>query len=202
MLEFFNYLEQPLAEMILSMAWKERHLIKIDLWGHEKSISTEVIATVTTTKRVQGPIKQKVSRVYTKITEDHDELLQSVMQRGLIQLPPVNQRNTRTTGGFCSYHKGYGHKTGECQKFRDVIQDLVDKKAISFDKSEEKRKAPVHEDNEKLGIYKNPMPQHGTGILFTQEHTKGIKISERQSEERQNEASTSGSSRLSGGIIW
>jgi len=37
---------------------------------------------------------------------------------------------------------------------------LVDKKAISFEKLEEKIKTPVHADNEKLGIYKNPMPHY------------------------------------------
>ena len=46
------------------------------------------------------------------------------------------------------------------------IKYLVDKKAISFEKHNEERKTPVHADNEKLGIYKNPMPQHNTGILL------------------------------------
>jgi len=54
----------------------------------------------------------------------------------------------------------------ECQKFKDVIQDLVDKKAISFEKPNEERKTLVHADNKKLGIYKNPMPQHNTSILL------------------------------------
>ena len=35
-LELFNYLEQPLPEMILSMLRKEKHLVKIGLWGHKK----------------------------------------------------------------------------------------------------------------------------------------------------------------------
>jgi len=35
-LEFFNYLEQSLLEMILSMIQKEKHLVKIGLWGHKK----------------------------------------------------------------------------------------------------------------------------------------------------------------------
>jgi len=35
-LEFFNYLEQPLSKMILSMLRKEKHLVKISLWGHKK----------------------------------------------------------------------------------------------------------------------------------------------------------------------
>ena len=34
----------------------------------------------------------------------------------------------------------------------------MDNKAISFEKLEEKRKTPIHADNEKLGIYKNTMP--------------------------------------------
>jgi len=36
LLEFFNYLEQPLSKMILSMIQKENHLVKIGLWGHKK----------------------------------------------------------------------------------------------------------------------------------------------------------------------
>jgi len=75
------------------------------------------------------------------------------------------------------YHRGRGHKTCECKKFRVVIQDLVDKKAISFEKPNEERKTLIHADNEKLGIYKNLMPQHNTGILLMQEHTmKGVGI--------------------------
>jgi len=35
-LDFFNYLEQPLLEMILSMLQKEKHMVKIGLWGHKK----------------------------------------------------------------------------------------------------------------------------------------------------------------------
>ena len=46
----------------------------------------------------------------------------------------------------------------ECQKFRDIIQDLVDKKSISFEKHAKEKKTPIHADNEKLGIYKNLMP--------------------------------------------
>jgi len=76
----------------------------------------------------------------------------------LVQLPPINQKNNKTIGGFCGYHRGWGHKMYECQKFRDIIQDLVDKKAISFEKHAEERKTPIHANNEKLGIYKNPMP--------------------------------------------
>ena len=69
----------------------------------------------------------------------------------------------------------------EYQKFRDIIQDLVDKKAISFEKPNEERKTPIHADNEKLMIYKNPMPQHNTGILLMQEHTvKGVGIPKAQ----------------------
>ena len=53
----------------------------------------------------------------------------------------------------------------------------MDKKAISFENPKEKRKTPVHADNNKLGIYKNPMPQHNIGILLMQEHTvKGVGI--------------------------
>jgi len=54
---------------------------------------------------------------------------------------------------------------------------LVDKKAISFEKLEEKRKTTIHADNEKLGIYKNPMPQHNIEILLTQGNVvKGVRI--------------------------
>ena len=35
-LEFFNYLEQPLPKMILSMIQKEKHLVKIGMWRHKK----------------------------------------------------------------------------------------------------------------------------------------------------------------------
>ena len=80
---------------------------------------------------------------------------------------------------------GRGHKMCKCQKFRNVIQDLVDKKAISFEKPNEERKTPIQVDNKKLGIYKNPMPQHNTGILLMQEHTtKGVGIPKAQSDKQ------------------
>jgi len=54
---------------------------------------------------------------------------------------------------------------------------LVDKKAISFEKLEEKRKTLIHVDNKKLRIYKNLMPQHNIKILLTQGHAvKGVRI--------------------------
>ena len=81
-------------------------------------------------------------------------MLQSLVKKGLIQLPPINQQATKTTGGFCLYHRVHGHKTCECKKFKDIIQDLVDKKAISFERSNVKGKALVHADNENLEIYK------------------------------------------------
>jgi len=35
-LKFFNYLEQPLPKMIILMIKKEKHMVKIGLWGHKK----------------------------------------------------------------------------------------------------------------------------------------------------------------------
>jgi len=80
---------------------------------------------------------------------------------------------------------------------------LVDKKAISFEKHTEERKTHVHTDNKKLGIYKNPMPQHNTSIQLMQEHTvKGVGISKPQSDKQQSKASTNGGTKLSRAIIW
>ena len=36
MLEFFNYLDQPLSKMINSMIQKEQHMMKIGLWKFRK----------------------------------------------------------------------------------------------------------------------------------------------------------------------
>jgi len=93
-----------------------------------------MIATVAMVTKIPFPTKHETPRVYTKIIEDHDELLQSLLQKGLIQLPPVNQKAIKTVGGFCGYHRVHGHKTYECKEFKEIIQDLVDKKAISFEK--------------------------------------------------------------------
>jgi len=54
-LEFFNYLEQPLSEMILSMIQKEKHMVKINLWGHKKERrppiekAIDIVATIVET---------------------------------------------------------------------------------------------------------------------------------------------------------
>lgn len=94
--------------MILSMAQKEKYMVKIELWGFKRERKTTIarmIIIVALVQDVQGPVKHKTPRVYTKVIEDHDELLQSLLQKGLIQLPLVNKRNTRTTGGFYGYHR-------------------------------------------------------------------------------------------------
>jgi len=46
LLEFFNYLEQSLPEMILSMLRKEKHLVKIILWGNKKEKRAPIEKTV------------------------------------------------------------------------------------------------------------------------------------------------------------
>lgn len=177
LLEFFNYLEQPLFEMILSMVQKEKHMVKVGLWGSKKERKPTIarmITTVVAVQDVQGPVKHKTPRVYTKVIEDHDELLQSLLQKGLIQLPLVNRRNTRTTGGFCGYHRVQGHKTCECQKFKDVIQDLVDRKPYHL-RSQKRRERLLCMQIMKI------MPQHNIRILYAQGQVmKGIKISEAQ----------------------
>jgi len=93
-----------------------------------------MIAIVATVTKTPCPTKHETPRVYTKIMEDHDELLQSLLQKGLIQLPPVNQKAIKNIGGFCGYRRVHGHKICEYKKFKDIIQDLVDKKIISFEK--------------------------------------------------------------------
>ena len=47
----------------------------------------------------------------------------------------MKQKATKIIEGFYGYHRVHGHKTCECKKFKDIIQNLVDKKAISFEKS-------------------------------------------------------------------
>jgi len=120
------------------MIRKEKHMVKIGslkFKKEEKKPSTmRMITTIAMVTKIPCPTKHETPQVYTKITKDHDELLQSLLQKGLIQLPPVNQKATKTMGGLCGYHRVHGHKTCECKKFKDIIQDLVDKKAISFEK--------------------------------------------------------------------
>ena len=150
--------------------------MKIGLWKlrkeeRETSI-VRIINIITQEKDTHKPSKPKTPRVYTKVTDDHNELLQSLLKKVLIQLPPINQKATKIIGGFCQYHRVHGHKTCECKKFRDIIQDLVDRKAISFEKPKVKGKAPMHADNEKLGIYKKPMPKHNTRIMYAQGNAK------------------------------
>lgn len=88
-----------------------------------------MITTIIAEKDTHNPTKHKTPRGYTKVIEDHNELLQSFCKNDLIQLSPVNQKSTKIIGGFCGYNRVHGHKTCECKKFKDIIQDLVDKKA-------------------------------------------------------------------------
>jgi len=63
------------------MIQKEKHLVKIDSWKfkkEEKKPSTmKIVTIVAMVPRKPYPTKHVTPRLYTKIIEDHDELLQS-----------------------------------------------------------------------------------------------------------------------------
>lgn len=63
---------------------------------------------------------------------------------------------------FYNYHKTPGHLTTNCKTLRNIIQDLIDQKAIWIDetpKQEEEDVGPVHPNNGQLGIFTNPLPK-------------------------------------------
>ena len=98
------------------------------------------LTIITIEKGTHNPTKHKTPQVYTKVIEYHNELLQSLLKKGLIRLPPMNQKATKIIGRFCGYHRVHRYKICECKKFKDIIQDLVDKKTISFEKPKVKKK--------------------------------------------------------------
>ena len=69
--------------------------MKIGLWKlrkEERETSTvQTINIITQEKHKHKSSKPQTPRVYTKIIEDHNELLQSLLRKGLIQLPLMNQ---------------------------------------------------------------------------------------------------------------
>jgi len=187
------------------MIQKEKHMVKISSWKFKKEENkpSTMRKIVTVAKVIKTPYltKHETPLVYTKITEDHNELLQSLLQKGLIQLPPMKQK-TKIVGGFCGYYRVHGHKTCDCKNSKDIIQDLVDKKVILFEKQEQTKKTHVNVDNKKMGIYKNPMPQHNIGILYTQGNVmKEPTFIGAQQGKQQNEASISGGTRPFGYVI-
>ena len=51
----------------------------------------KVIAIVVVIVETRGLVKQKTPMVYTKVTKDHNELLYSLLQNILIQLPSIRK---------------------------------------------------------------------------------------------------------------
>jgi len=51
-LEFFNYLEKPLPEMILLIIQKENDLVKIGLWGHKKERRLSIEKVIDTVAKI------------------------------------------------------------------------------------------------------------------------------------------------------
>jgi len=61
--------------------------MKISLWGHKKEKRAPIEKIVNTVSMIiekQDLARQKIPRTYMKVIKDHDELLRSLLQRGLV----------------------------------------------------------------------------------------------------------------------
>lgn len=97
--------------------------------------------------------------------------MNTLVQGNTIDHPAVRQHifsngnpNTYRFKKFCHYPKNIGHIIAKCRKLRDIVQDLIDHKAISFDDEGknhrvQQNKDPIHPQNQRLGIGIDPFPQ-------------------------------------------
>lgn len=55
---------------------------------------------------------------------------------------------------YCELHKSKGHKTGNCHRLKNIIQDLIDRGDIEIE---------GHSSNQEHEMFKEPFPKHDKG---------------------------------------
>lgn len=84
--------------------------------------------------------------------------MKKLVEENLITLPnfehyqgPQEKPSWYNKCDLCDFHKIKGHKTTNCMKLKNIIQDLIESNTISIE---------VLVGNQDLKIYKTPLPNH------------------------------------------
>ncbi|KAK2374878.1 hypothetical protein QL285_075811 [Trifolium repens] len=85
-----------------------------------------------------GPRKERRNVHYDRIPIPYGHILPHLLQKGLVQLKPLDPVSPPYPPGFdenarCDYHNGsLGHNIENCRGFKHKVQELIDQKLLTF----------------------------------------------------------------------
>ncbi|KAK2422132.1 hypothetical protein QL285_032691 [Trifolium repens] len=89
-----------------------------------------------------GPRKERRNVHYDRIPMPYGHILPHLLQKGLVQLKPLDPVSPPYPPGFdenarCDYHNGsLGHNIENCRGFKHKVQELIDQKLLTFKEDE------------------------------------------------------------------
>ncbi|KAK2442856.1 hypothetical protein QL285_014009 [Trifolium repens] len=92
-----------------------------------------------------GPRRERRNVHYDRIPMLYGQILPRLLYKGLVQLKPLDPVSPPYPPGFdekakCDYHNGSpGHNIENCRVFKRKVQELIDKKLLSFKEGEPNR---------------------------------------------------------------
>ncbi|KAK2368225.1 hypothetical protein QL285_081434 [Trifolium repens] len=93
-------------------------------------------------KNQHGPRKERRNVHYDRIPMPYGQILPHLLQKGLVQLKPLDPVSPPYPPGFdenarCDYHNGSpGHNIENCKAFKYKVQELIDQKLLTFQEGE------------------------------------------------------------------
>ncbi|WJX20399.1 hypothetical protein P8452_09959 [Trifolium repens] len=93
-------------------------------------------------KNQHGPRKERRNVHYDRIHMPYGQILPHLLQKGLVQLKPLDPVSPPYPPGFdenarCDYHNGSpGHNIENCRGFKYKVQELIDQKLLTFKEGE------------------------------------------------------------------
>ena len=116
----------------------------------------------------------KKEREFTPLNESLHSIMNKLLERNVITLPPIKQIDLVKMNSpyfdnksFCQFHRQPGHDTKKCFVLKGKIQDLIDNNAISVTGVNDKGNKSIAPPNQNLKIFTDPLPSHTSHVIKT-----------------------------------